>query len=136
MRSRGEAWALTLISMLFVLAGVFLIVVTGETGTGLVAIVFFGACLVVGLVQLASHGRGGGGRPTGPVALLVMALASFALGVACLLMLGLALVEPESIASPSRSPVVAVVVGAVGTVFFGGGSGVIAVSAIYAARRR
>lgn len=135
MTSRGEAWGLTLVSGLFVLAGIFIIVVVGDVAIGAVSIVFFGAGLIVGLMQLVSLARGGSGEPTGPVGLLLMAVASFLLGVACLALLLLAIVDWGSIASPGRSPLVAALAGAVGTVFFGGGSGLLAVRALFLLRR-
>lgn len=136
MTSLPRAVALTVISGLFVLAGIFVMTVVGDAGTGLVAVVFFGACLLVGLVQIGSLSRGGDGEVTGPFGLLVMALASFVMGVGCLILLLLAVTDPGTIASPARSPLVAAIIGAIGTVFFGGGSGLIAVKAIVAARRR
>lgn len=136
MPSRGEAWALTIISGLFVLAGIFVIGVVGEPAVGLLSIVFFGATLVVGLLQLVSLHRGGTGEPAGPVGLLVMAAASFLLGVACLMLALVAIITPESLSSPGRSPLVGAVAGAVGTIFFGGGSGLLVVRAVVVARRR
>lgn len=127
---------LTLLSGVFVLAGLFVITVVGDIGAGLTAIVFFGACGLVGLVQLISLYRGGTGEPTGPAGMLAMAAASFALGVGCLLMFLLAATGASSITQSWRSPLVAAAAGAVGTIFFGGGSGLLAVRAIDIARRR
>lgn len=135
MSSRGEAWALTAVSALFVLAGAFVITVVGEPAIGAVTILFFGATLVVGVLHLIGTLRGGTGEPAGPLALLVMAAASFLLGVACLLLLLGALLDWESVSSPGRSPLVAAVAGAAGTLLFGGGSGLLVVRAIIAGRR-
>lgn len=135
MTSRGEAWGLTVVSGLFVLAGLFLIIVVGEIAIGAVGIVFFGAGLIVGPMQLVSLARGGSGEPTGPVGLLLMAGASFLLGLACLMLLLFAIVDWDSVSSPGRSPLLAALAGAVGTVFFGGGSGLLAVRALFMLRR-
>lgn len=131
----GKPWGLTLISGVFVVAGIFVIVVVGDVGAGLMGVVFFGGCGLVGLVQLISLYRGGSGEPTGPAGLVAMAAASFALGVGSLVMLLVAVTDPESFDS-WRSPLLAAVVGGVGTVFFGGGSGIIAVRAISLVGRR
>ena len=133
--SRGKAWLLVILSSGFVLMGIFVMVVVGDVGAGLGATVFFGACLVVGIVQLVSLSRGGTGQPTSPAGVLAMAVGSFLLGVGCLVMALLAVLSPESMAS-WRSPLLAVVIGAVGTVFFGGGSGLLAVRAISLMVRR
>lgn len=133
--SRGKAWLLTLLSAGFVLLGCFVMVVVGDLGAGLGSVVFFGACFVVGVIQLVSLSRGGTGEPTGPAGLLAMAAASFLLGLGCLIMGLVAILSPESMAS-WRSPLLAVVVGAVGTVFFGGGSGLLVVKALSLMIRR
>ncbi len=126
---------LTILSGGFVLAGLFVMVVVGDVGAGLASTVFFGACLVVGIAQLVSLGRGGTGQPSSPAGLLAMAVGSFLLGVGCLVMALVAVLSPESMAS-WRSPLLAVAIGGVGAVFFGGGSGLLAVRAISLAVRR
>lgn len=133
--SRGKAWLLTISSAGFVLAGIFVMTVVGDLGAGLGATVFFGACLIVGIVQLVSLSRGGTGEPSGPAGLLAMAVGSFLLGVGCLVMALVAVLSPESMPS-WRSPLLAVVVGTVGAVFFGGGSGLLTVKALALALRR
>ena len=133
--TRGKAWLLVILSSGFVLMGIFVMVVVGDVGAGLGATVFFGACLVVGIVQLVSLSRGGTGEPTSPAGVLAMAVASFVLGVACLVMAALAVISPESVPS-WRSPLLALVIGTIGAVFFGGGSGLLAVRAISLMVRR
>lgn len=136
MTSRREAWGLTLISGLFVIAGLFLVTVVGAVAIGAVSILFFGAGLIVGTSHLVSTRRGGLGRPTGPLGLLVVAAASFLLGVACLLFALFAVLDWQAVSSPGRSPVVAALAGVAGTVFFGGGSGILVVRAVVARRRQ
>lgn len=133
--SRGKAWTLVVLSAGFVLLGCFVMVVVGDMGAGLGATIFFGAGLVVGIVQLVSLNRGGTGQPSGPAGLLAMAAASFVLAVSCLVLGLLPFVSPDSLAS-WRSPLLGVVMGAVGTVFFGGGSGLLAVKAVGLMLRR
>lgn len=136
MTSRREAWGLTGISALFVLTGILLLAVEGVSAIAVVAIVFFGACLLVGVVQLVGLHRGGSGEPTGPLALLVMATASFLFAIACLLLLLFAVLDWEGLnTSPGRSRALAALAGGVGTVFFGGESGVLVVRAVLARRR-
>lgn len=132
MTSRREAWGLTLVSGLFVIAGIFLITVVGAVAIGAVSILFFGAGIIVGSTHLVGTKRGGHGQPTGPLGLLVMAAASFLLGVACLLLALFAVLDWQEVSSPGRSPLVAALAGVAGTVFFGGGSGILVVRAIVA----
>lgn len=109
-KERREAILLTLGSAAFVAAGAFLWSI-GSPGIGLVGIVFFGACMLAGIMQLTK---------SKPARAWLGVSAALILGVGCgLLMLhGLSDGFQESARRPRE---VAIVVGGVGLVFFGGG---------------
>lgn len=108
---RREGIKLSLVSLLFVVGGGFLWFGLGQP-MGLVAIAFFGACLLVGLVQI-----GGTDTRVGRWALVVGALV---LGLGCGLAALVMFVDPGA-APPGRSAALGVIVGVVGFGFFFGG---------------
>lgn len=111
-KQRREAILLVLVSSLFVLAGAVMWVVAGAA-IGLVSVVFFGACFLAGVMQLV--------QPGSPrVAGWIGVIAALLMGAGCG-MLMLAILTGEFDGSPGRSPLLGVIVGGIGLVFFGGG---------------
>lgn len=111
-KQRREAILLVLVSTGFVVTGGVLWLATGSA-IGLVCVVFFGACFLAGVMQLVGPGSPRAAGWIGVVAALLM-------GAGCGMLMLLVLAGGVEL-SPGRSPLVAVIAGGVGLVFFGGG---------------
>lgn len=121
-----EARLLTLIGLVFVIGGAWGIS-QGSVGLGLTAVLFFGACLLAGVLNwwsISAELRGKDNEATAKVFVVAMMGISVLLGLGCLgaFVVALAGWNAFGFATTAKFPrAVVLVAGAVGTVLFIGG---------------
>lgn len=131
-----EARWLTLVSALFVAGGVWMLA-EGEAGFGLITTLFFGACLIVGIllwVGERSDRREGGrsSRMAERMFAVLLPTAALLMGLGCLGLLIMAFFDWAwfSPTTTTRYPRAVVITASLaGTVLFGGGSVVLMIQA-------